>query len=620
MSVNKTGLYAFFCLLILIPPAAWCDNVTTTYGFTLYGKLKYGPGFKHFDYVNPDAPKGGSYTVGLANSFDSLNPFITLGNAIQQFPIISMLTYDSLMIRSGDEPASVYGLIAKSITTPADYSWVEFKLRKSARWHDGTPITPDDVIFSLHTLKTKGSPQYRNNYAEVDKVEKTGPYSVRFVFSETGNRGLVYTVAQMPVLPKHYWQGRKFDEPTLDPPLTSGPYRITRVDPGHSLTFQRVKDYWARDLPVMKGRFNFGSIRYDWYRDTSVLYEAFMAGNTDLRWETLPNQWVNGYKGQAVQKGYIKKEMLDYSGTTFYSGYFFNLRKKEFQDQRVREAIANCFDFQWINKNIFHGQYKRVSSYFENSELAARGKPSPAELKLLEPYRDRLDPRVFNQPLKLPTTDGTQASLRQNLRRAVQLLREAGYTMQNGKQISPDGKPLQFQILLWDPFFKRATAPFVDNLKRIGVKAKMRLVDTAEWTRRMRDFDYEMTQGFITPMPLSPGSEQREIFGSKAAGEKGSRNQTGIKNPVVDALIGKIIHAPDRIARVAATRAMDRVLLWNYYSIPTWYAPGIPIAYWDRFGRPATEPSWLHIVWIMSNWWIDPDKAAAVQHYLESRR
>ena len=616
MRLKQGGQFALLLLILTLPCAAWCD-ATSAYGLTLFGKLKYGPDFKHFDYVNPDAPKGGSYTYGWSNSFDSLNPFITLGTP----PVnLDLLLYDRLMVRSGDEPASVYGLVAKSITIPNDYSWVEFRLRKSARWHDGKPITADDVVFTLQTLKTQGSPQYRSDYADVEKAVKTGPHRVRFIFKEAGNRSLAYTVAQMPVLPKHYWQDRKFNESTLDPPLTSGPYRITKVDPGHSLTLQHVADYWARDLPVNRGRYNFGTIRYDWYRDTSVLYEAFMAGDTDLRWETLPNQWVNGYKGPAVQKGYIKKEMLAFSGTTFYSGYYFNLRLKEFQDRRVREAIAYCFDFQWINRNIFNSQYKRVASYFENSELAARGKPGPAELKLLEPYRDRLDPRIFNQAFKLPRTDGTQASLRENLRHAVQLLREAGYTMKNGKQIAPDGRPLQFQILLWDPFFERATAPFVDNLKRIGVDAKMRLVDTAEWSRRMQDFAYEMTEGFILPMPLSPGSEQREIFGSKSADEKGSRNQMGIKNPVVDALIEKIIHAPNRAARVAATRAMDRVLLWNYYSIPTWYASGIPIAYWNRFGRPETEPNWLHIIWIMSNWWVDPQKAAAVQRYLESRR
>lgn len=611
-------LLAFCCSILTLD--TWAEDtvdIQTGHGLTLYGKLKYGPDFEYFDYVNPKAPKGGTYTFGFSNSFDSLNPYIILGNP----PLnIGNLIYDTLMTGSGDEPASVYGLIAESITIPDDYSWAEFRLREKARWHDGSPITVEDVIFTFNILKTKGSPVFRSDYSDVTEAVKIGPNRIRFNFREKNNRGLAYTMAQMPVLPKQYWKDREFDKPTLEPPLSGGPYKITQVDPGRSLTYERVEDYWARDLPVNKGRHNFDTIVHDFYRDISVLYEAVIAGNIDLRWETLPGQWVKGYNVPAVRDGYLIKEMLEFSGSTFYSGYYFNLRKEKFQDRRVREAISHAFDFEWVNKTIFSNQYKRVKSHFENTELSARGLPTEAELELLEPFRDQLDPRIFNQPWQLPETDGTQAGIRKNLREAVTLLREAGYSIKNGRMVSKEGKPLEVEILLWDPFLERATAPFIDNLKRIGIQAKIRQIDTSEWSRRMQNFEFDMTQGFIQPMPLSPGTEQREIFGSATADQKGSRNQMGIRNPVVDALIEKIIYAADRDARVAATRAMDRVLLWNFYSIPTWYAPGIPVAYWNRFGFMDKRPTWGRFIWIMSHWWIDPEKDAALKQYLKKTR
>ncbi|MEX2524779.1 MAG: extracellular solute-binding protein [Gammaproteobacteria bacterium] len=611
-------LLAFFCSILAPNTAAEnTNNHHTGHGLTLYGKLKYDPDFRHFEYVNPDAPKGGTYTFGFSNSFDSLNPYIILGNPPQN---IGNLIYDTLMTPAGDEPASVYGLIAESIAIPDDFSWVEFRLREEARWHDGSPITVEDVIFTFNTLKEKGSPVFRSDYADVMEAVKTGDNSVRFNFREKHNRGLAYTMAQMPVLPKQYWEEREFDKPTLEPPLSGGPYRIARVDPGRSLTYERVENYWARDLPVNRGRHNFDRIVHDFYRDISVLYEAVIAGNIDLRWETLPNQWVKGYDIPAVKDGYLIKEMLEFSGSTFYSGLYFNLRKEKFQDRRVREAISHAFDFEWINKTIFSGQYKRVQSHFENTELAARGKPSEAELELLKPFRDQLDPRIFNQPWQLPKTDATQAGARKNLREAVTLLREAGYSMKDGRMISQQGKPLEVEILLWDPFLERAAAPFIDNLKRIGIRAKIRQIDTSEWARRMRTFEFDMTQGFIQPMPLSPGTEQREIFGSASADQQGSRNQMGIRNPVVDALIEKIVYAEDRKSKIAATRAMDRVLLWNFYSIPTWYAPGIPVAYWNRFGYMDVKPTWGRFIWIMSHWWVDPEKDAALKKYLNETR
>jgi microcin C transport system substrate-binding protein len=608
--VLVTAAGAWLALAPISAPCAESGTTVTSHGLTLFSELKYGPDFRHFDYVNPDAPKGGTFTYAWSNAFDSLNPFIAVGTPAVG---IAFVIYDSLMVRSGDEPASVYGLLAESITLPDDYSWAEFRLRDEARWHDGRPVTVDDVIFSLQTLQTKASPQFRYDYAEIDRVEAIGPGTVRFTFTTPGNRGNAYTVAQMPVLPKHYWQHREFDRPTLEPPLTSGPYRVAQVDPGRSYTLQRVADYWGRDLPVNRGRYNFDVMRHDFYRDLAVQFEAFMAGKFDLRWETLPNQWATGYNTQAVRDGRVIKELLEFEGPTFYSGFYFNLRRDKFSDRRVREAIVHAFDFEWINRNIFHDLYVRLRGPFGRTELGNTGLPEGLELEYLEPFRDQLDPRIFTQDFRLPETDATQASLRENLRIAAGLFREAGWTMQNGRLVSPKGEPMQIEILLWDPFWERVTASFIANLKLLGIDARMRLIDTTEWARRMQNFQFEMSQGFLLPQPLSPGIEQREIWGSASVDQPGSRNQMGIRNPVIDALVERIIAAPDRESQVAATRALDRVICWNYYMVPLYYAPGIPIAYWNRFGRPELEPKWLRMIWHMSTWWIDPEKDAALK-------
>ncbi|OGT82220.1 MAG: hypothetical protein A3H91_17825 [Gammaproteobacteria bacterium RIFCSPLOWO2_02_FULL_61_13] len=584
----------------------------TSHGLTLYGELKYAPDFTHFDYVNPDAPKGGTFTYAWGNSFDTLHPFIVVGTP-PAFLTIETVLYDRLMIRSGDEATSMYGLIAESVTYPDDFSWVEFKLRRGARWHDGKPITADDIIFSLGILKAQGSPQYRNDYAEVDRAETTESGGVRFRFKNAGSRSLAYSVASLPILPKHYWQGRDFSKPTVEPPLGSGPYRISKVDPGRAYTLERVRDYWAMDLPVNKGRWNFDFIQHDYYRDIAVSFEAFMAGKADLRWETLPAQWATGYDRPAVKDGRLIKEMLPFKGATFYAGFYFNQRRDKFADPKLREAIAHAFDFEWLNKTIFHGDYIRVRSHFNNTELANQGIPQGLELEILEPFRDQLDPRVFTQAWDPPKTDATEESLRGNLRRASQLLAAAGWTMKGGLLVDKAGKPLDFEIVLWDPFFERVAAPFVANLKRLGINARLRMVDTAEWFRRMETFDFDMTQGFTLPQSLSPGAEQREYWGSDAASQNGSRNWMGISSPVVDALIERVVLASSRDEKVAATRALDRVLCWGIYSIPHAYVRGIPVAYWNRFGRPRQEPEWLRLIWLMNTWWIDPARDAALE-------
>ena len=610
-------LAASALLAVSAPGMAQQSGTATAHGLTLYGDLKYGPDFEHFEYVNPDAPRGGTFRFSLASTFDNLNPFIVAGSAPNQN--LEFLVYETLMRRSGDEPASIYGLIAESVTFPADYSWAEFKLREGARWHDGRPISVDDVLFSLEIMQTKATPALRTNFADVASAEKRADDVVRFTFVPGADRSTLYTVAQLVVLPKHFWDGKDFAKPTVEIPLGSGPYRIARADPGRSISYERVTDHWARDLPINRGLYNYDRIQHDYYRDITISHEALLAGQVDFRWETLPTQWATGYDVEAVREGRLIKEMLPFSGTTMFAGYFFNLRKPKFQDVRVRRAIAAAFDFEWTNKNIFHGQYVRLQSHFENSELAARGIPEGRELGYLEPFRDRLPPELFTEPFASPSTDGTRASLRANLRRAMQDLTDAGWSMQDGRLLSPTGEPLEIEIIAWDPFFERVTGPFIANLELLGIAARQRTIDTAQWFRRIEQFDFDMTIAFYFPQSMSPGVEQREFWGSAAADRRGSNNQMGIKDPVVDALIEDVIAAPDRESKVAATRALDRVLLWNHFSVPHYYAPGIPVVYWDKFGRPDKDPTWFQIVWHMTNWWIDPDKVAALDEGRQPR-
>jgi len=595
--------------------AAWAEDadaeVHTAHGLALFGDLKYGPDFTHFDYANPDAPKGGAYVYGFASSFDNLNPFIIAGTAPNQN--LEILVFDSLMVRSGDEPTSIYGLIAESVSWPEDYAWAEFTLREGARWHDGEPITPADVVFTIDLMKKQAAPQFRSNFGSITGAEQTGPRQVRIKLAEGSDIGTLHAISQLIVLPEHWWSERDFSKPTIEPPLGSGPYRIGKVDPGRSIVYERVKDYWAADLPVNRGLWNYDQIRHDYYRDISIEHEALLAGKVDLRWETLPSQWATGYDVEAVRDGWLIKEMLPYASTTMYSGYFFNLRSPEFQDPAVRKAIAYAFDFEWTNRTVLHGQYDRLGSYFENSELAARGLPSEAELALLEPWKEQLPAELFTEPFKAPKTDGTRQSLKENLRVAAGLLQEAGWTMVDGKLRSPAGNPLKLEIIGFDPFFERVTGPFVNNLKLLGIEANQRTIDTTQWFNRIQNFEFDVTTAFYFPQQLSPGTEQRQFWGSEVANQPGSSNYAGIKSEVVDALIENIIEAPDRQSKVAATQALDRVLLWNYYTIPMYYSPGIPIVYWNKFGQPEQSPRWLQIIWHMSNWWVDPEKVVALE-------
>jgi microcin C transport system substrate-binding protein len=573
------------------------------HAIAMHGAPKYGPGFTHFDYVNPDAPKGGTMRLAVDGTFDSFNAFIPRGNPGAGTSIETLLT------SSADEPFTEYGLIAESLEVPDDRSWIIFTLRRKARWHDGKPITVEDVIWSLQTLKTKGQPFYRFYYGSVVGVEKVGPRRVKFTFSEKGNRELPLIVGQLPILPKHYWQGRDFERTTLEPPLGSGPYRITSFEPGRYIISERVKDYWGKDLPVNKGQDNFERIRYDYYRDDTVIRQALKAGAIDFREENQAKAWALDYDVPAVRKGWLKKEEIRHYSPTGMQAFVYNTRRELFKDWRVRKALSYAFDFEWANKNLFFGQYTRTESYFSNSELAARGLPSGKELEILERYRGRVPKEVFTTPYKAPSTDGSGWP-RDNLRTAFKLLEQAGWVVQDMKLVNVHtGKPFEFEILLVSQAFERIVLPFVRNLKRLGIDARVRLVDQSQYINRLRSFDFDM---FVAGWgeSESPGNEQRSFWTSAAADSPAARNYAGIKDPVIDELVELVIKAPDRESLVARTRALDRVLLSGYYVIPNWHLRMQRILYWNKFSRPQLTP---RTGTSTSYWWFDEAKAAQLE-------
>jgi microcin C transport system substrate-binding protein len=574
-------------------------------GMSLFGDLKYGPGFTHFDYADPQAPKGGTMRYSAIGTFDTLNPFVINGVPAAGIGMI----FDTLSASSEDEPASEYGLVAKSIDLAADKLSVLYTLRKAARFHDGTPMTPDDVIWTFATLRAKGLPMYREYYGDVTKVEKEGDRGVRFYFKSAKNRELPQIIGQMPVLSKAYWSKRDFEKTTLDPPLGSGPYTIQTVDPGRSITYRRVADYWGADLPVNKGRYNFDTIRYDYYRDATIALEAFKAGQYDARVENSAKDWATGYDGPALRAGLIKKEQIPNQLPSGMQGFGFNLRRPLFQDPRVRQALTYAFDFEWSNKNLFYGAYQRTRSYFDNSELAATGVPQGKELEILDKFRGQIPDAVFTTEYDPPKYDGS-GDIRAGLEKALKLLMAAGWTFKGQTLVNAKtGQPFEFEILLDNPQFERIVLPMVQNLKRMGITARVRTVDPAQYEKRMETFDYDMTV-VLFPESLSPGNEQREYWGSQAADEQGSRNLLGIKSKVVDALIEELIQAPDRASLVAHTRALDRVLQYGYYVIPNFHLAAFRVAYWDKFRRPAVSPKYALG---FDTWWVDPTAEKSVE-------
>ncbi|MDJ0832676.1 MAG: extracellular solute-binding protein [Gammaproteobacteria bacterium] len=578
--------------------------VEPVHGLAMHGDLKYPPGFTHFDYSNPNAPKGGKVNLSALGSFDSLNPFILKGRDANSLGLV----FDTLTTSSDDEAFSQYGLLASSMEVPQDRSWVIFNLRPEARFHDGSPITTEDVAFSLEILKTKGHPFYRSYFGNVGEPEILGPHRIKLSFEGGENREMPLIIGQLPILSKAWWSTREFDKTTLEFPLGSGPYRVKTVDPGRSITYERVEDYWARDLPVNKGRYNFDQIRIDYYRDSTIALEAFKAGEFDFRQENVAKNWATAYDIATVKNGQIIKEAIAHEQGTGMQAFVINTRRDMFKDLRVREALGLLFDFEWTNKNLFYDAYTRSNSYFSNTELASSGLPQGEELAILERYRDQLPPELFTKPFTLPATRG-DGNIRPNLRQALRLFKQAGWQLKNKRLVDQNNAPMAFEILLVQPTFERIVLPFKNNLEKLGIEVSVRTVDTSQYKNRLDQFDFDMAVGNFG-QSLSPGNEQRDFWSSAVADEPGSRNLMGIRNPVVDELIELVISAPDRDSLVARTRALDRVLLWQHYLIPNWHITKHRIVYWNKFAHPEITPRYALGFY---TWWVDADKAAKLK-------
>ena len=594
-------------LTVLIGPAAAQE---AAHGLSLFGDLKYGPDFPHFDYANPSAPKGGLLHLATVDTFSTLNPFTLKGVSAAG----AGLPFESLLEGSADEADAAYGLIAESVVLAPDRRSVRFHLRPEARWHDGTPITARDVAFSYEILTTEGHPAYANNLAGVDRVETTGDHDVTFHLADPDNRKLPLIVGGLSIVSEAYYRDRAFGETTMEPPLGSGAYRVAKVDPGRSVTYERVPDYWGAGLPLNVGRYNFDTIVYDYYRDRTVLVEALKAGEYDFHEEYTSKVWATQYDIPAVEEGWLVKDVLKDNTPSGVQAFFFNTRLPRFQDRRVREALAYAFDFEWLNKNQFYGLYDRMASYFENSELAARDLPSEAELALLEPHRGTVPEEVFTKAFVPPATDGS-GNNRGNLRAARSLLKEAGWVTKEGALVNGEtGEPMTVEFLYFEPTFERIYAAFGRSLERLGVGVNLRLVDGAQYEERLKTHDFDITTiRFV--FNLSPGAELNSYFASSTVDQVGSFNIPGIKDPVVDALIGEVAAATDRPSLIAAARALDRVLLWGHYMIPQWYKGAHHLVYWNKFDRPALKPRYARGVF--DTWWIDREKDDALRAYRE---
>jgi microcin C transport system substrate-binding protein len=686
---------------------------------TLYDEApKYPANFQHFAYANPDAPKGGTFRQAGFGGFDSLNPFINKGVPADDVGLI----YDTLTVQSMDEPFTAYGLIAEKIEKAPDNAWVRFHLRKIARFHDGTPITADDVKFSFDTLMKKGTPMYRGYYADVERVEVESPHSVRFVFKHAGNRELPLILGQLPVLPAHWWNAlddsqaeqqpllgderisaaikaedeghavivrlqdeprlkggkrldldtlrrnlqvaiekasqdksplaaitaldeedthslrlklrssaddsllealrqlhvlpfkREFSKGNLDAPLGSGPYEVGEVQAGRSIRYERVPDWWARDLPVSRGFYNFDSIQIDYYRDNTVALEALKAGQFDYWLEISAKNWATAYSTPAVANGQLIKEEIQNHNPTGMQGFIFNIRKPVFQDRRVREALGLLFDFEWANKRLFNGAYTRTRSYFDNSELASSGLPNEAEQSILEPLRGKIPAEVFSEAFRVPVTDGS-GIIREQQRRAYQLLQQAGWRVDGDRMLDANGQPVSFEFLLAQTEFERILLPFKRNLADLGIDMVIRRVDVSQYINRLRSRDYDMIVGGFG-QSNSPGNEQREYWHSSSADNPGSRNYIGLKDPAIDHLVEGLINADSRQSLIDHTRALDRTLLWGYYVIPNWHIKTWRVAYWNRFEHPKVTPLYdigVHTWWVRKDLPVEPASAEATQ-------
>jgi microcin C transport system substrate-binding protein len=571
---------------------------------TLYDEPpKYPADFQHFDYVNPQAPKGGTLRQAGFGGFDSLNPFINKGVAADEISLV----YDTLTRRSLDEPFTEYGLLAQSIEKAPDNSWVRFTLRREARFHDGKPVTAADVVFSFDSLMRDGAPQYRVYYADVAKAVAEDERHVRFDFRHTGNRELPLILGQLPVLPKHAWEGREFNRTSLEPPLGSGPYQVAEVQAGRSIRYERVKDWWAKDLPVNRGFYNFDTLVVDYYRDNTVALEALKAGQFDFWVESSAKNWATAYDTPAVRDGRLLKQEIVNHNPTGMQGFVFNLRRPLFQDARVREALGLLFDFEWTNRQLFYGAYVRTRSYFENSELAASGLPGTDELKLLEPWRAKLPAQVFTSEYQPPQSDGSGV-IRDQRRRAFELLQAAGWHLDKDRMLDAAGKPVTIEFLLAQTEFERVLLPYKRNLASLGIDLQIRRADVSQYINRLRSRDFDLVVGSFS-QSSSPGNEQREYWHSSSADNPGSRNLIGLKDPVIDSLVEGLIKADSRQSLIAHTRALDRVLQWGFYVIPNWHIKTWRVASWDRFERPRVAP--LYDIGLYT-WWAKPGAPVAL--------
>lgn len=575
-------------LTVILTSPAFAQTATPQASIAMHGDVKYKDAWTNFDYTNKDAPKGGTLKLHSIGAFDSLNPFIIKGSPADGVSFIGQsYLYDSLMQQSNDEPFSMYGLLAETIERPKDNGWVAFNLRKEAKWADGKPVTADDVVWTFNAMMEKGAPFFKAYYGDVKSVEATSPTRVIFKFAHNDNAELPLIISQLAILPKHYWtaEGRDIGNTTLTPPLGNGAYKVGTVTAGRSITYVRDENYWGKDLAINKGRYNFNTIAIDYYKDSNVALEAFLAGQYDYRLENTAKLWETAYNVPAVKDGRIIKEKLAHNRPQGIQAFLYNIRKPVFKDIAVRKALAYAFDFEWSNKQFAYGNYTRTDSYFENSELGAQdGPPTGRELEILETYRGKISDDAFGARYAPPKTDGT-GNMRDNLRTAAQILDEAGWKLGPDGIRAKDGVKLKFEIIDANPMFERWVLPFIANLKKIGVAANFRILDPAQYQNRMNDYDYEMTIGSIAQSD-SPGNEQRDFWSSKKADMPGSRNYIGIKDAAIDDIIEKIIRAKGREELVAYCRALDRILLAGYYTIPQWHTDHFNVAYWKKLQRP----------------------------------
>ncbi len=587
------------------------------HGFAILGSLKYGPDYSHFDYVDPGAPKGGTARLWFQGSFDSLNPFILKGVPAAGLNFFlsgeKFLSFESLMYQSMDEPDSFYALVAKSVELSPEGKWISFRIDPRARFHDGSPITAEDVAFSFDTLKNhKGAnPFYRVQFDDIEEARALAPDHVRFTFKAGAEtRDLPAYVALMPILSKAFYETHDFAKASLTPPLMSGPYEIEAVEAGRSITWRRVKDHWAEDHPVYRGRYNFDRLKWIYIRDRTVGLQALFGGQLDFREEFTSRDWATRYDDvPAVKDGRLKREVLGDESPSGTQAFYLNSRREKFKDIRVRQALGLVFDFEWTNETLFYDAYKRTRSIFQNSEMAALGPPSAAELELLAPARDALPAAAFEGPYAPPVNGGTRA-LRPNLREASKLLKAAGWRVVDGKLVDAKGEPFTIEFLSVLQGFERIVLPYTENLRRLGIEAGFRLVESAQYQRRRVTFDYDVITARFR-MSLTPGVALRNLFNSRSAVREGSLNYAGIADPLVDGLIEKVVGARNRDELVTATRALDRMVMWNHYLIPQWYSASHRIAYWDVFGRPKTKPR--YDLGFLDTWWIDPEKRARIE-------